>query len=147
MYSTITLTLSLLAASICNALPASIPQALEQRAAETGTWNLGATTLYPIHSSCNATERAQLERAFNETFILAQHAKDHILRFGHESTFYTRYFGNASTAEPAGWFDRIINADKTGALFRCDDIDGNCHQEGKSSADSLFSLHVPQTEN
>ncbi|KZF23734.1 zincin [Xylona heveae TC161] len=90
------------------------------------SWNLGAVTRYPIHASCNATERRQLEFALDEAMVLAGHARDHILRHGASSRFYTKYFGNASTAEPAGWFDRVVNADKGGIWFRCDDIDGNC---------------------
>lgn len=43
-------------------------------------WNAGAVNNYPIHSSCNATEHAQLTRALGETVKLAQHAKEHILR-------------------------------------------------------------------
>ena len=38
----------------------------------------------------------------------------------------------ASTAEPAGWYDRLVNGDKAGVLFRCDDPDQNCAtQDGK----------------
>lgn len=114
------------------ALPTtSSSQAIEQRD-EAWTWDAGSTTEYPIHVSCNATERAQLSRAFNETIILAQHAKDHILRFGNSSDHFVKYFGNSSTtAEPAGWFDKVINGDKEGVLFRCDDIDNKCYQDGR----------------
>ena len=77
-------------------------------------WRKGAVDQYPIHSSCNATERRQLRRALNETVDLAAHARDHILRHGNSSTFYQRYFGNASVAEPVGWFDKLVNGDKAG---------------------------------
>ncbi|ORY18250.1 putative peptidase family-domain-containing protein [Clohesyomyces aquaticus] len=40
------------------------------------------------------------------------------------------YFGNASTREPIVWFDKVVNGDKAGVLFRCDDPDGNCEQDG-----------------
>ena len=87
---------------------------------------------YEIHQSCNATETAILRQALTETEILAAHAKDHILRFGNGSSYYRKYFGNAPTAEPAGWYDRLVNGDKAGVLFRCDDIDHNCAtQDGK----------------
>lgn len=93
-------------------------------------WDAGATSQVPIHSSCNATERAQLERGFADAYKFAQHAKDHIMRYGNSSDHYVKYFGNAPTAEPAGWFDKIVNGDKKGLWFRCDDIDGNCAQPG-----------------
>ncbi|KAF1994652.1 zincin [Amniculicola lignicola CBS 123094] len=93
-------------------------------------WNDGAVHQYPIHSSCNTTERIQLERALGEAITLAQHAKDHILRWGNSSAIYQKYFGNATTGEPIGWFDKVVNGDKAGVLFRCDNPDGNCEQEG-----------------
>ncbi|KAI1457889.1 major allergen Asp F2 [Annulohypoxylon moriforme] len=93
-------------------------------------WASGATEQYPIHSSCNATERSLLSKGLGDAIKLADHAKRHILRFGNSSDFYTKYFGTAPTAEVIGWYDRIVNADRGGIWFRCDDIDGNCHQEG-----------------
>ncbi|CAJ0550189.1 Ff.00g101190.m01.CDS01 [Fusarium sp. VM40] len=89
-------------------------------------WADGWAKEYPIHQSCNATLRRQLTTALDETVQLAQHAKDHILRYGHKSEFVQKYFGNGSTAQPIGWYDRVINADKSGMLFRCDDPDKNC---------------------
>ncbi|KAK2625475.1 hypothetical protein QTJ16_004787 [Diplocarpon rosae] len=118
--------------SLVAALPLSSEDVLEPRQQEeVWTWNEGAASDYTIHVSCNATERAQLRRALNETTTLAQHAKDHILRFGTASDIYVKYFGNSSsTAEPAGWFDKLVNGDKNGVLFRCDDIDNKCWQAG-----------------
>ncbi|KAI1381273.1 major allergen Asp F2 [Hypoxylon crocopeplum] len=93
-------------------------------------WAAGATDQYPIHSSCNATERALLSRGLNDAIKLAEHAKQHVLRFGNSSDFYVKYFGTAPTSEVIGWYDRIVSADRDGIWFRCDDIDGNCQQEG-----------------
>ncbi|KAH7127415.1 putative peptidase domain-containing protein [Dactylonectria macrodidyma] len=93
---------------------------------ETYSWSAGWTKSYTVHQSCNSTLRRQLTGGLDEAVQLAQHAKDHLLRFGHESEFVTKYFGNGSTSIPIGWYDRIINADKTGVLFRCDDPDKNC---------------------
>ncbi|KAK5167725.1 Prenylated Rab acceptor protein 1 [Saxophila tyrrhenica] len=92
-------------------------------------WDAGGTMEYDIQF-CNNSETALLGEALDDMSILATHAKDHILRFGHSSDFYIKYFGNASTGEPAGWFDKIVNGDKTGVLFRCDDPDNNCRLEG-----------------
>ncbi len=89
-------------------------------------WAAGGTPEIPIHESCNATEVAQLRRAMEDSFTLARHAKEHILRFGNESMFFQKYFGTAATAEPVGWFERMVSGDRTGVLFRCDDPDGNC---------------------
>jgi hypothetical protein len=89
-------------------------------------WADGAVPGYPIHSSCNATLRRQLERALGETVALAGHAKNHLLRWGHDSPFVQKYFGNGSTAVPIGWFERVVAADKASIVFRCDDPDKNC---------------------
>jgi hypothetical protein len=95
-------------------------------------WSKGAVDQYEIHQSCNTTETLLLRQALTETEILAAHARDHIQRFGNSSSYYTKYFGQSSTAEPAGWYDRLINGDKAGVIFRCDDPDQNCAtQDGK----------------
>ena len=67
------------------------------------TWNAGGSKAWPIHQSCNATEKALLTRGLNEAAALAGHAKDHILRFGNSSEFYQKYFGSAPTGEVIGW--------------------------------------------
>ncbi|PVH95413.1 zincin, partial [Periconia macrospinosa] len=93
-------------------------------------WNTGAVNEFPIHASCNRTEAAQIKRGLDEAITLVTHARDHILRWGNSSEIYQKYFGNASTGEPLGWFAKIASGDKAGVLFRCDNPDGNCEQEG-----------------
>jgi hypothetical protein len=87
---------------------------------------------FPIHESCNITLQRQLSRALDETVTLAKHAKEHILRWGDESPFVQKYFGNGSTAVPIGWYERVVSADRGAMLFRCDDPDKNCAtQDGR----------------
>ncbi|KAH8201625.1 hypothetical protein TruAng_004231 [Truncatella angustata] len=90
------------------------------------SWNAGGSNIWPIHESCNATEKALLKRGLDEAATLAGHAKDHVLRFGNSSDFYQKYFGSASTGEVIGWFDKIANGDRSRYKFRCDNPDGNC---------------------
>ena len=90
------------------------------------TWNQDSE----IHKSCNLTQRNQLVQAFTETKLLAQHAKEHTLRFGNLSKFYRKYFGDAPSGEVVGLYENVISANKTGVLFRCDNIDGNCDLDG-----------------
>jgi len=103
-------------------------------------WDFGAVTEFPIHASCNRTEAAQISRGLAETMQLVTHARDHILRWGNPSSIYQKYFGNASTGEPIGWFEKISKGDKAGVLFRCDDPDKNCHQDGKTFPSPVSSL-------
>lgn len=90
-----------------------------------------AVSGFPIHASCNGTERHQLEKAFADTIKLAQAAAQHIYSHGNGSSLFTKYFGEAPTAEVIGWYEKVVYGNREGVLFRCDDIDGNCHQDGK----------------
>ena len=95
-------------------------------------WDAGAVHSYPIHTSCNATQHAYISKGLEETMLLCGQARDHILRWGNSSDIYQKYFGDAPTGEPLGWFTKIVDGDKSDVLFRCDNIDGNCRQEGTS---------------
>lgn len=138
----------------CGALASPIAGRQEKAArAETSTpevkeWSAGWVTEFPIHESCNATLRNQLAEALAETQQLAQHAKEHLLRWGHESQFVQKYFGEGNTAVPIGWYERIISADKTGMLFRCDDPDKNCAtQSGKLIPNLTTTSRLHTDEN
>jgi hypothetical protein len=96
-------------------------------------WNAGAVTEYPIHASCNVTQKAYLKNGLQETITICRQARDHILRWGNSSDIYQKYFGNAPTGEPLGWFSKIADGDKSDVLFRCDNIDGNCRLPGMYS--------------
>lgn len=101
----------------------------------------GSVTTFPIHSSCNSTLHRQLSRALEETVELAEHARDHILRWGQSSPFVQKYFGNGTTATALGWYSRVAHGDRGNMTFRCDDPDRNCAtQEG-----GLQSSHVYPT--
>ncbi|KAK7977015.1 zincin [Apiospora saccharicola] len=90
------------------------------------SWNAGGSQAWPIHESCNATERALLKKGLDDAATLAAHAKDHVLRFGNSSDLFRKYFGTAPSAEVVGWYDKIANGDRSRFKFRCDDVDGNC---------------------
>jgi hypothetical protein len=94
-------------------------------------WNAGGMVEFPIHSSCNATQRRQIELGLAEAVELAAHARDHILRWRNESEIYRKYFGNSPSMEAIGAFEVVVNGDKNDVLFRCDNPDGNCDLEGK----------------
>jgi hypothetical protein len=94
-------------------------------------WDAGAVHDYPIHASCNATQYQYIRNGLDETIAICRQARDHILRWGNSSEIYQKYFGNAPTGEPIGWFTKIVDGDKSDVLFRCDNIDGNCGQKGK----------------
>lgn len=109
---------------------------------EPSSWNAGAVHEFRIHPSCNVTERRQLQNGLAEAVALAEHAKQHVLRWGNASELYRKYFGNHPSGEVIGNFDKIANGDRSGMLFRCDDPDGNCrrptyggHWRGENATD------------
>ncbi|KAJ4299531.1 Prenylated Rab acceptor protein 1 [Kalmusia sp. IMI 367209] len=108
----------------------TVTQVASAPAPTSTAWDFGKVDSFPIHSSCNATEAAQIKKGLSETLTLVRHARDHILRWGNSSEIYQKYFGNASTGEPIGWYTKIADGDKAGVLFRCDNPDGNCENEG-----------------
>lgn len=137
----------LLSAAAVVALPT--PESTEgnhsQPFSETGLapWNAGAVYQFPIHQSCNATQRRQIELGLNETMILAGHAKSHILRWSNESAIYKKYFGDRPSMEAIGAFDVVVNGDKKDILFRCDNPDGNCNQKGRELIFASNTIYLP----
>lgn len=89
-------------------------------------WYDAAGQGFVIHHSCNATETVQLRKALADAVKLADHAKQHILHYGNSSAHYRKYFGDAPSGEAIGYFDKVVNGDRTTSLFRCDNPDGNC---------------------
>lgn len=124
-------------AVIAAALPApgftkdSLSQPFSQT--EVTAWNAGAVMEFPIHPSCNATQRRQIKQGLNEAISLARHARSHILRWGNESEIYRKYFGNSPSMGAIGAFDIVVDGDKKDILFRCDNPDGNCKIDGMTT--------------
>ncbi|KAH8601759.1 putative peptidase family-domain-containing protein [Bisporella sp. PMI_857] len=89
-------------------------------------WTSGYVAEFPIHSSCNATQRHEITKGLEEAVLLAKHAKEHILIHGNKSEIFQKYFGAGPAGSVIGWFDKIATANRDGVLFRCDDPDQNC---------------------
>lgn len=139
-----TLSLALLAAGAIQASPLNIREVVvtvteSAPAPDATAWNAGAVPDFPIHESCNATERAQLARGLADAVKLAQHAQEHLLRWGNQSDIVRKWFGDESTAMPIGWFARIVSADRGNMTFRCDDPDGNCAANPTSESCAFLS--------
>lgn len=94
-------------------------------------WQADWVKTFPIANSCNSTQFNQLAVGLQEAQTLAEHARDHTLRYGYKSPFYRKYFGNESSiAEVAGVFQTIVSADKSDILFHCEDLDDKCSNDG-----------------
>jgi hypothetical protein len=124
--------LPLALAAVASAAPAPLIARQEAPINRTSeAWDAGTVTQFPIHSSCNASQAHQIATGLNETIVLAEHAKEHILRWGNESEIYQKYFGDRPPYEAIGAYEIIVNGDKGKVLFRCDNPDGNCALEGR----------------
>ncbi|KAJ5475709.1 Major allergen Asp f 2 [Penicillium diatomitis] len=124
--------MALTVATVVAALPAMDSQSQAQPFVHTPAtpWNAGGLNEFPIHSSCNVTQRRQIELGLAEAVILAAHARDHILRWSNESEIYRKYFGDSPSMEAIGAYEVVVSGDKNGILFRCDNPDGNCDIDG-----------------
>lgn len=131
----------LVAATVAVAAPTVQVQSrqLHNVTEEVEAWDAGAVNEYIIHESCNTTQASQIADGLKEAVELAQHAKDHILRWGNSSELYQRYFGNDPPYAALGSYDIVVNGDKEGVIFRCDNPDGNCEQEGERNVPTLAS--------
>ncbi|EJD50849.1 zincin [Auricularia subglabra TFB-10046 SS5] len=85
------------------------------------------TTLLDVElHSCNATQTRMLRAALEDTYELANGAREYILEKGANDDLYKTYFGTAKPEDAAAIYEGLINGPKDGVLLRCDDIDGNC---------------------
>lgn len=121
------LSLLLITPVLCQSSSTEVETSTETVYQWDATWNKDIQ----IHSSCNYSQYHQIYEAWEETKKLSNHAKEHASLFGNSSEIFQKWFGiETSNAEVVGWYDNVLNQDKTGVIFRCDDIDGNCHQDG-----------------
>lgn len=112
---------SLLFALGAAASPILIPRELKEYTAD-----------IEIHSSCNATQTRMLKQALGEMNEVASFAIEYLEHNGAQDEVFTTYFGTEPEAYPTvlGAYKALLGSNKKGALFRCDDPDGNCHQDG-----------------
>jgi hypothetical protein len=126
--------------SVVSALPTSTLKSLVSRQDGVGhsqeelkaePWDAGAVQEWPIHESCNVSQTRFILKGLDETVQVATHARAYILRWANESEIYRKYFGNAQPYEALGAYAMIVNGDRAHVLFRCDNPDGHCDNEGK----------------
>lgn len=129
-----------LAASVAAAVPLD-PRHVAFETVLQEPWNSGAVNDFRIHASCNASQALQIREGLAEAVELAQHAKEHILRYGNSSSIYRKYFGNNPPISAIGAYEIIVHGDRANALFRCDDPDSNC----KNNPSKFLSTDICST--
>lgn len=83
-------------------------------------------TLPEIHQTCNETNARMLNAVFADSLEATAYAKNRLLDYGVEDVFYERWFGNGSAFSVMGVLDQLMESNKSGVIFRCDDADGLC---------------------
>lgn len=63
---------------------------------------------------------------YSETWEVASFAKEYVQKNGPNDTVFQTYFGTKPQTYSAvlGVWDAILTSDKSGVIFRCDNIDG-----------------------
>lgn len=79
-----------------------------------------------IHHTCNETNARMLTPALKDSLEVSAYAKNRLLNYGKDNTFYQRWFGNGSIFTVYGVLDYLVESAKDGILYRCDDVDGQC---------------------
>lgn len=148
-------------------LPATSQLTTTSRDSTAYDWQKGYVSEFPIHSSCNSTERRELTEALRQTVEMAEQAKNHskslsakkclniqltitsVLVHGNKSPIFIKYFGEkGATAVPMGWYQKVVSGNRDGLLFRCDDIDRNCAtQDRKHSFHSIIASKPDNVQN
>lgn len=115
------LLITLGAAASASAGPILIPRELKEYSADV-----------ELHSSCNATQQRMLKQALGEMNEVTSFAIEYLEHNGAQDQVFTTYFGTEPDAYPTviGAYKALLSANKKGVLIRCDDPDGNCHQDG-----------------
>lgn len=67
-----------------------------------------------------------LTSALKDSLEASAYAKNRLLNYGKDDTFYQRWFGNSSIYTVYGVLDYLVESAKYGILYRCDDVGGQC---------------------
>lgn len=73
---------------------------------------------YPIHESCNGSQKMQLRKAFHDMNELLEVASQHILLYGNNSELFVKYFGaTANPAVPLGFYTKVRAVSKRSMYY------------------------------
>lgn len=88
------------------------------------TW---ADTSYPEIKNCNATQVKQLNKYYQDFIEVSSAARANLLENGANDIAFQHWFGKeANPLTVLGVIDNLVQGNKGGVTYRCDDIDGNC---------------------
>jgi hypothetical protein len=86
------------------------------------TWS---TITFPYAENCNATQMKYIDKYYQDMLEVSSIAREHLIQNGTDEIF-EHWFGQGNLLTVLGVIDNIVQGDKAGVLYRCDDIDGGC---------------------
>ncbi|CCH44952.1 Major allergen [Wickerhamomyces ciferrii] len=107
-----------LLASIALASPIIDPSFVNEQA------NNEITT--PKILNCNSTQTVQLKKYYKDLIEFSTIAKQNLLKNGGDDQVFKNWFGKGNPLTVLGIIDEVLEGNKDGVLYRCDDIDGDC---------------------
>lgn len=87
------------------------------------TWN---EITYPSIENCNATQVKMINKYYQDLLEVASVARAHLISDGVDEAFEHWFGEDGNPLTVLGVIDNIVQGDKTGVLYRCDDIEGSC---------------------
>ncbi|KAG0675808.1 hypothetical protein C6P40_001548 [Pichia californica] len=81
---------------------------------------------YPSIENCNATQTKMINKYYQDLLEVASTVRDHLINEGVDDTFIHWFGENGNPVAVLGFIDNIVQGNKDGVLYRCDDIDGTC---------------------
>lgn len=81
---------------------------------------------YPSIENCNATQVKMINKYYQDLLEVSSVARAHLINNGVDDAFEHWFGKNGNPLTVLGAIDNIVEGDKSGALYRCDDIEGSC---------------------
>ena len=81
---------------------------------------------YPSIENCNATQVKMINKYYQDLLEVASVARAHLISEGVDEAFEHWFGENGNPLTVLGIIDNIVQGDKDGVLYRCDDIEGTC---------------------
>lgn len=81
---------------------------------------------YPTIENCNATKVKMINKYYQDFLEFSSVARSHLINEGIDETFIHWFGEKGNPLVVLGVIDNLVEGNKDGILYRCDDIDGYC---------------------
>lgn len=88
--------------------------------------NTWTDVTFPYIENCNATQTKMINKYYQDMLEVASIARTHLINNDVDETFEHWFGSEGNPLTVLGVIDNIVEGNKDGALYRCDDVDGSC---------------------